>query len=85
MLISDRRTPFLTTFNFTFLDIHHSRAGVVTRRKPMLADAIALFEADSQRRLTLPSGASHSQPSQCRALLLVSFTVPKQLLIYDES
>jgi phosphatidylserine/phosphatidylglycerophosphate/cardiolipin synthase-like enzyme len=48
MMIIDRRTLFLLTFNFTFLDIHHSRSfGVVTSEPHLVQQAIALFEADT--------------------------------------
>jgi cardiolipin synthase A/B len=87
MLIVDRRLLFLTTFNFTFLDIHHSRAfGVVTDDKPMLADAIALFEADSQKKTYAPEQERLIiSPLNARARLLAFIHgAEKQLLIYDE-
>jgi phosphatidylserine/phosphatidylglycerophosphate/cardiolipin synthase-like enzyme len=48
MLIIDRQTLFLLTFNFTFLDIHHSRSfGVITDNQRLVNQAVALFEADT--------------------------------------
>jgi len=87
MLIIDRRLLFLTTFNFTFLDIHHSRAfGIVTDDKPMLADAIALFEADSQKKTYAPEQERLIiSPFNSRARLLAFIHgAEEQLLIYDE-
>ena len=47
MMIIDRRTLYLLTFNFTFLDIHHSRSfGVITDKHNLIAEAVRLFEAD---------------------------------------
>ncbi|MGH9753898.1 MAG: phospholipase D-like domain-containing protein [Blastocatellia bacterium] len=47
MMIIDRRALYLLTFNFTFLDIHHSRSfGVITDRSYLIAEAVRLFEAD---------------------------------------
>jgi len=47
MMLIDRRTLYLLTFNFTFLDIHHSRSfGVITDKPSLIAEAVKLFEAD---------------------------------------
>ena len=47
VMIVDRRQLFLLTFNFTFLDIHHSRSfGIVTEDKHLVAEAVRLFNAD---------------------------------------
>jgi phosphatidylserine/phosphatidylglycerophosphate/cardiolipin synthase-like enzyme len=87
MLIIDRRLLFLTTFNFTFLDIHHSRAfGVMADDKSLLADAVELFEADSQNRVYAPN-EEHLivSPLNSRARLLAFIHgAEEQLLIYDE-
>jgi phosphatidylserine/phosphatidylglycerophosphate/cardiolipin synthase-like enzyme len=51
MMIIDRRRLFLLTFNFTFLDIHHSRSfGVVTENPALVQEAVHLFEADTLHR-----------------------------------
>ena len=56
MLIVDGRLLFVLSFNFTHLDIDHSRGfGIVTRRTKLVQEALKLFEADSQRK-TYTSG-----------------------------
>ncbi|MGH9800232.1 MAG: phospholipase D-like domain-containing protein, partial [Blastocatellia bacterium] len=41
MMIIDRRALYLLTFNFTFLDIHHSRRfGVITDRPQLISEAV---------------------------------------------
>ena len=50
MMIIDRRVLYLLTFNFTFLDIHHSRSiGIVTDERSAVDDAVRIFEADANR------------------------------------
>jgi phosphatidylserine/phosphatidylglycerophosphate/cardiolipin synthase-like enzyme len=50
MMIIDRHELFLLTFNFTFLDIHHSRSfGIITREPHLVGEAIELFECDTHR------------------------------------
>ncbi|HKX27340.1 MAG TPA: phospholipase D-like domain-containing protein [Blastocatellia bacterium] len=52
MMIIDRRQLFLLTFNFTFLDIHHSRSfGVVTDDPNLVREAVYLFESDTRHQL----------------------------------
>src|SRR5262245_32905247 len=47
MMVIDRRVLYLLTFNFTFLDIHHSRSfGVITDKPHFISEAVQLFEAD---------------------------------------
>ena len=51
MMIIDRRTLYVLSFNFTHLDIEHSRAfGVVTRKPKMVREAVRLFAADRDRK-----------------------------------
>jgi phosphatidylserine/phosphatidylglycerophosphate/cardiolipin synthase-like enzyme len=55
MLIIDRRTLYLLTFNFTFLDIHHSRGlGIITDEPAAVQDAIGIFELDSMQTESPP-------------------------------
>jgi cardiolipin synthase A/B len=50
-LIIDRRELFLLSFNFTHLDIDHSRCfGLVTANPKLVAEAVKLFEADTKRQ-----------------------------------
>lgn len=55
MMIIDRRVLYLLTFNFTFLDIHHSRSiGIVTDERSAVDDAVRVFEADANRSIERP-------------------------------
>lgn len=56
MMIIDRRVVYLLTFNFTFLDIHHSRSiGIVTDERSAVDDAVRVFESDATRSLEPPT------------------------------
>lgn len=86
MMIVDRKELYVLAFNFTHLDIDHSRSfAIVTRNRQLMQEAIQLFEADTKR-----------QPftSRCREFLvspinareqLAAFikAAKKELLIYD--
>ena len=86
LIIIDRRTLFLLSFNFTHLDIDHSRGfGLVTKRAAFVQEAIKLFEADCARR---PYSSSSDNfvvsPANSRKVLRVFLKrAKKQLLIYD--
>ena len=55
MMIVDRRMLYLLTFNFTFLDIHHSRSlGIATDEGVVVEEAVQLFEADASKSRTTP-------------------------------
>ena len=58
-LIVDRRELHVLAFNFTHLDIDHSRSfGLITRTPRLVAEAAKLFEADATRQpyvATLPA------------------------------
>jgi phosphatidylserine/phosphatidylglycerophosphate/cardiolipin synthase-like enzyme len=86
MVMIDRETLYTLGFNFTRLDIEKSRsAGVATRNKAIVAEAMKLFESDSTRQ---PYTAGHDQflvsPENARTGL-ASFikAAKKELLIYD--
>jgi len=87
MMIVDRRRLFLFTFNFTFLDIYHSRAfGVITEDQAMVDEAIHLFEVDAERTIRIP-GNRHLVVSPVNARTKLSEFIlgaEKQLLIYDD-
>ncbi len=86
VMIVDRRRLFLLTFNFSFLDIHHSRSfGIITEDKQLVAEAVRLFNADV-------AGKSHKaeaeyfviSPINSRKKLSAFIQgAEKQLLIYD--
>ena len=51
MIILDRRVLFLFAFNFTNLDIEHSRTfAVITKNSKFVQEAGKLFEADTKRQ-----------------------------------
>jgi phosphatidylserine/phosphatidylglycerophosphate/cardiolipin synthase-like enzyme len=86
MMIIDRRTLYLLTFNFTFLDIHHSRSfGVITDKHNLIAEAVRLFEADVNGQSNRVE-AEHfviSPVNSRRRLSEFILGAQKQLLIYD--
>jgi phosphatidylserine/phosphatidylglycerophosphate/cardiolipin synthase-like enzyme len=86
MMLVDRKELYLLSFNFTHLDVQHSRCfGLVTRNTSLLREAIKLFEADTKRQ---PYTAGNSKfvvsPINARDIL-ASFLkgAKKELLIYD--
>ncbi len=86
VMIIDRKRLFLLTFNFTFLDIHHSRSfGVITEEPRLVKEAVRIFEADA---LNLSSTAEAEvfvvSPINSREKLTEFIMgAEKQLLIYD--
>jgi polyphosphate kinase len=86
MMIIDRRALYLLTFNFTFLDIHHSRSfGVITDKHNLIAEAVRLFEADVNGQSNRVE-AEHfviSPVNSRRKLSEFILGAQKQLLIYD--
>jgi cardiolipin synthase A/B len=86
MLIIDRRTLFVLSFNFTHQDIDHSRGfGIVTSNAPLVQEAVQLFEADCARRpYTAGPGNFVVSPANSRKELRDFLKrARKQLLIYD--
>jgi phosphatidylserine/phosphatidylglycerophosphate/cardiolipin synthase-like enzyme len=79
-------TLFVVGFNFTKLDIEHSRSfGLVTRDPKVVREALSLFEADRTRQ---PYSASHDRfvvsPENAREVLTAFLRrARRQLLIYD--
>jgi phosphatidylserine/phosphatidylglycerophosphate/cardiolipin synthase-like enzyme len=86
MMIIDRRELFVLAFNFTGLDIDHSRSfGIVTRNRQLLQEGIRLFESDTKRQTYTPR---HNKflvsPLNAREELSKFLKGAKQeLLIYD--
>jgi cardiolipin synthase A/B len=86
MMIADRRTLFLLSFNFVHMDIDHSRGfGVVTRNPKVVQEAEKLFEADLNRQsYTAGLDSFVVSPVNARAQLTAFIKqARKQLLIYD--
>lgn len=51
LIIIDQKTLCMLSFNFTHLDIDHSRGfGIITKNTKIVQEAIRLFEADSTRK-----------------------------------
>jgi phosphatidylserine/phosphatidylglycerophosphate/cardiolipin synthase-like enzyme len=85
-IIIDRRVLLMLSFNFTHLDIDHSRGfGIVTKNAAIVQEAVQLFEADCARRpYTAGRDSFVVSPANSRKVLR-SFLkrAKKQLLIYD--
>lgn len=86
MLIIDRRTLYALSFNFTHLDIDHSRGfGIVTRKSALVQEALKLLEADNARTV-YEAGNNDFVVSPVNArkqLMLLIGRARKELLIYD--
>lgn len=86
MMIVDRKELYLLAFNFTHLDIDHSRSfGLITRNPKLVQEAIKLFEADTKRQEYVPSHAKFVvSPANARKELAAFLKEAKnELLIYD--
>jgi cardiolipin synthase len=85
-MIIDHSELFVLAFNLAYADIERSRSfGVITRSKPLVREALQLFEADVQRR---PYVSSLNQfvvsPSNARKQLSNFIAAArKELLLYD--
>jgi cardiolipin synthase A/B len=86
MMIIDRQILYMLSFNFTHLDIDHSRGfGIITRNKKFVQEALKLFEADAARK-SYNAGldtfiVSPVNSRKCLGAFLKR--TKKQLLIYD--
>ena len=86
MMIVDRQTLYLLSFNFLHIDIEHSRGfGIVTSNAKYVHEALKLFEADSNRQSYTPGVNTFIvSPANARAQLTAFVEkAKKQLLIYD--
>ncbi len=85
-IIIDRKELFVLGYNFTYLDIEHTRSfGIITTTPKLVAEAVKLFEADTKRQpytggqpdfVVSPVNARNQLASFIRG-------ARKQLLIYD--
>jgi len=85
-MIVDRKTLYVLSFNFTHLDISHSRGfGISTKNAALVQEAVKLFEADSTRANYSSSLSSFIvSPANARKELSAFMRrARKQLLIYD--
>ncbi len=86
LMIVDRRLLFILSFNFTHLDIDHSRGfGIVTRNTRFVQEAVKLFEADTTRTAYTPALDTFVvSPANARKVLAAFIRkAKKDLLIYD--
>lgn len=86
MLLVDRKTVYVLSFNYTAHDIDFSRGfGLVTSEKKWVAEAARLFEADSKRQPYSPSADEFVvSPLNARKVLSTFLRkAKKELLIYD--
>ena len=86
LLIIDRRVLYVLSFNFTHLDVDHSRGfGIVTRKKKLVQEALKLLAADNGRT-SYEAGLDTFVVSPVNArkqLLALIQRARKELLIYD--
>jgi cardiolipin synthase len=86
MMIIDRRTLFLLSFNFVHMDIEHSRGfGLVVTNSKIVQEAIRLFDADLTRQAYAGGlKALIVSPVNARSELTAFIKkAKKQLRIYD--
>ncbi len=86
MMIIDRSVLYLLAFNFTYLDIDHSRTfGLMIREKKLVREAIRLFEADSRRQpYSARAGTFVISPQNARPQLAAFIRrAKKQLVVYN--
>ncbi len=86
LMIIDREILYLLAFNYTYLDINHSRSfGLVTKNKQIVQEAVKLFEADTTRQPYTPGHDNFIvSPANARKELSAFINgAQKQLLIYD--
>ncbi len=85
-ILIDRRSLYVLSFNFTHLDIDHSRGfGIVTRNVQWVKEATKLFRADCTRTAYSPAAETFvvSPANSRKALGTFLKRAKKQLLIYD--
>ena len=85
-MIVDRRELHLLAYNFTYLDVEHSRSfGIVTKNPRLVAEAVKLFEADTKRQPYSPGQDNFIvSPANARKQLAALLRgAKKELLIYD--
>ena len=86
MLLVDRSILYVLSFNYTGLDMEHSRGfGVVTRNRKFIHEATKLFEADTKRKPYKPGLDTFLVSPLNARKCLADFIrkAKKELLIYD--
>jgi cardiolipin synthase len=85
-ILIDRRVLYVLSFNFTHLDIDHSRGfGIETTHPAWVREAITLFGADCTRTKYMPTTETFvvSPANSRKALETFLKRAKSQLLIYD--
>jgi phosphatidylserine/phosphatidylglycerophosphate/cardiolipin synthase-like enzyme len=86
LILIDNRELYVLSFNFTYLDIDHSRGfGIVTRKQKFVQEARKLIEADSNRH-SYEAGLDTFVVSPVNARKQLAAFIrgaTKELLIYD--
>ncbi|HEV8385375.1 MAG TPA: phospholipase D-like domain-containing protein [Candidatus Acidoferrales bacterium] len=85
-ILIDRRILYVLSFNFTHMDIDHSRAfGIITHNVKWVHEAVRLFRADCTRTAFVPSVETFvvSPANSRKSLGAFLRRAKKQLLIYD--
>jgi phosphatidylserine/phosphatidylglycerophosphate/cardiolipin synthase-like enzyme len=85
-MIVDRRELHVLAYNFTYLDVEHSRSfGLITKNPRLVAEAVKLFEADTKRQPYAPGQENFVvSPANARRQLSAFLRgAKKTLLIYD--
>lgn len=85
-MIIDRSELWMLSFNFTYLDIEHSRSfGLVTDQPKLVQEAVKLFEADTKRQPYSPGLDTFVVSPENSRKQLAAFIqgAKKQLWIYD--
>jgi phosphatidylserine/phosphatidylglycerophosphate/cardiolipin synthase-like enzyme len=85
LLVIDERILFVFGFNFTRRELKRRSMGIITRKRSLVAEALALFEADATRQaFTAKSSDLVISPINARARLEKLLTKAKRSLrIYD--
>jgi cardiolipin synthase A/B len=86
MMIVDRKELYILAFNFTHIDIDHSRSfGLITRNPKLVQEAGRLFKADTKRQVYNPGNAKFAvSPLNARKEIAALIKGAKrELLIYD--
>jgi cardiolipin synthase len=86
MMIVDRKELYVLAFNFTRLDIDHSRSfGIITKNRELVQEAVRLFESDTKRQpYTARCAKFLVSPENARQRLSAFIKGARhELLIYD--
>jgi len=86
LMVVDRKILYVLSYNFTHLDIDHSRAfGIITKKVKLVGEALKLIEADTARQPYVAGIDTFLvSPVNARKQLKIFIRgAAKELLIYD--